>query len=95
MAAKISVDSTTRSRRKLALIIGNGEYEDGQRLPNATNDANDMSSALRSIGFIIDGPKLNLKYAEMRLALVAFECSVQPEDMVLFYFAGHGTQWEV
>ncbi|CAF1270071.1 unnamed protein product [Adineta steineri] len=84
------------SRRKLALVIGISNYENGRNLPNAINDAEAISSALASIGFIIHegGPKLNPTYEEMCHALVAFECSIKMGDMVLFYYAGHGTQWE-
>ena len=97
MATKKPVGSTNGPRRKLALVIGIGDYEGGQNLSNAVNDAKKMSSALKKIGFVIDGdgPKLNLKYNEMRHALVDFEDSIKTGDMVLFYFAGHGRQWEV
>ncbi len=97
MATKTTVDSTNGPRRKVALVIGIGDYEKGIKLPNAVNDAKEMSSALKKMGFFIAGnePKLNLKYNEMRAALVAFECSIKAGDMVLFYFAGHGKQWEV
>ena len=50
---------------------------------------------LARIGFIIDEPKLNLTNKDMELALVHFKHSIQPGDMVLFYFAGHGIQFEV
>ncbi len=106
MATKTTVDSTNGPRRKLALVIGIGDYEEGKKLPNAVNDAKEMSSALKKMGFFIGGnepklylkynePKPNLKYNEMRAALLAFECSIKAGDMVLFYFAGHGRQWEV
>ncbi|CAF1341158.1 unnamed protein product [Adineta steineri] len=83
-------------QRKLALVIGISNYEKATDLPNAINDAEAISSALKSIGFVLHkgGPKLNPTYEEMRLALVAFECSIKTGDMVLFYYAGHGTQWE-
>jgi uncharacterized caspase-like protein len=81
----------------LALVIGIGDYKKGIKLANAVNDAKAMSSALKRIGFVIhgDGPKLDLTYKEMSHVLVDFQCSIKAGDMVLFYFAGHGTQWEV
>ncbi|CAF1148508.1 unnamed protein product [Rotaria sordida] len=88
------IDSTAfQPRRKLALVIGIGEYEHCQELENPENDANDMSSALESIDFIVT-KKLHLKRAEMKHAIIDFEESIEPDDMVLFYFAGHGIQWE-
>ena len=81
--------------RKLALVIGIGEYADGNHLPNAINDAKDVTNALEQIGFDIDEPKLNLTYQNMEHALTNFKYSLKTGDLVLFYFAGHGTQWEV
>ncbi|CAF3779182.1 unnamed protein product [Rotaria sp. Silwood1] len=83
-----------RSHRKLALAIGISDYERNIRLPNTINDARDMSSKLGDIGFIIDEPKLNLTYENMKDILGKFTDSIRQGDMVLIYFAGHGTQWE-
>ncbi|CAF3988907.1 unnamed protein product [Rotaria sordida] len=82
------------SRRKLALVVGIGKYEHCEELQNPENDANDMSSNLESIDFIVT-KKLHLKRAEMQHVLIDFENSIEQGDMVLFYFAGHGVQWEV
>ncbi|CAF4974478.1 unnamed protein product, partial [Rotaria sp. Silwood1] len=80
-------------RRKLALVIGIGKYDHCEELKNPENDANDMSSTLESIDFIVT-KKLGLKRAEMKHVIIDFEESIQSNDMVLFYFAGHGIQWE-
>ncbi|CAF4120233.1 unnamed protein product, partial [Rotaria sordida] len=81
------------ARRKLALVIGIGKYDYCEELQNPENDANDMSKALESIGFAVT-KKLDLKRAEMRHVVIDFEESIKRDDMVLFYFAGHGVQWE-
>ncbi|CAF1359555.1 unnamed protein product, partial [Rotaria sordida] len=80
-------------RRKLALVIGIGKYDHCEELQNPENDANDMSDALESIGFLVT-KKLDLKRAEMKHVVIDFEELIEPDDMVLFYFAGHGIQWE-
>jgi uncharacterized caspase-like protein len=98
MTTKSTVTATNCPQRKLALVIGIGIYgDDTQNLDNAVNDANAMSSALEYIGFHIEGdkPKINLTKKDMDHALVDFEHSVREGDMVVFYFAGHGKQWEV
>ncbi|CAF4138442.1 unnamed protein product [Adineta steineri] len=84
------------SRRKLALVIGISNYDNGINLPNAINDAKAISSALKDIEFILyeGGPKLNPTCNEIRHALVDFLGSIKMGDMVLFYYAGHGIQWE-
>ncbi|CAF4514959.1 unnamed protein product, partial [Rotaria sp. Silwood2] len=81
-------------RRKLALVIGIGKYDHCEELQNPENDANDMSFTLANIGFIVT-KKFHLKRAEMKHVVIDFEESIEPGDMVLFYFAGHGIQWEV
>jgi hypothetical protein len=73
MATKVS-GAASRAQRKLALVIGIAEYECSdqmQNLPNTVNDANDMSLALASIGFIVTR-KLNLKRCEMKNTLYDF-----------------------
>lgn len=97
MATPITGDSTTESRHKRALVIGISEYQDGQCLPNATNDANEMCSALKRIGFQVIGDKaqLNLTYKQMDQAVAELKHAIQKGDIVVFYFAGHGKQWEV
>ncbi len=87
--------TSNNPKRRIALVIGNGDYADGQNLPNAIKDAKDVAAALKRISFIIHEPKLNLNYRDMRMCLADFECSVENNDLVLFYFAGHGIQWEV
>ncbi|CAF4181092.1 unnamed protein product, partial [Rotaria sordida] len=73
--------------------IGIGKYDYCEELQNPENDANDMSKALESIGFAVT-KKLDLKRAEMKHVVIDFEESIEADDMVLFYFAGHGIQWE-
>ncbi len=93
--ATASTGAAIVSRRSLALVIGIGQYQYGPKLKNPENDARDMSSKLKSIGFITGELKINLTYQEMKDALKRFKSSIQPGDIILFYFAGHGTQWKV
>ena len=91
----ISLDKSKLKMRKIALVIGIGEYANGDNLPNAINDAKDVANALKQIGFKIDEPKLNLTHEKMDILLTKFKHSFTSGDLVLFYFAGHGTQWDV
>ncbi|CAF4053303.1 unnamed protein product [Rotaria sp. Silwood1] len=93
MTTRVSGGST-KEQRKLALVIGIGKYEHFGPLSNPENDANDMSSVLQSIGFTVT-KALHLTRVEMKHALADFEDSIKRGDTVLFYFAGHGAQWEV
>ncbi len=95
MTSKLTDETKSTGKRKLALVIGNEKYDDKRNLRNAVNDAIDVTNALKQIGFIIDGPKLNVTLNEMEQVVINFENSLEIGDLALFYFSGHGTQWKV
>ena len=76
--------------KRLALVIGNAEYEVSP-LANPTNDAMDLSSSLRELGFEVL-EHTNLSRREMRRAVREFGRQLKQVDIGLFYFAGHGVQ---
>ncbi|CAF1238453.1 unnamed protein product [Adineta ricciae] len=97
MMANAEYNASSRNpRHKIALVIGNSNYGPENSLKNTINDANEMAKLLKKIGFKIQGDKaqLNLGYTSMKHILVDFQASIKKESMVLFYFAGHGIQWE-
>jgi hypothetical protein len=78
--------------RRVALVIGNSSYRNAPALPNTVNDAQDMAIALRKVGFeVVDG--LNLDKRGMDMALTRFARLAQDADAVMFYYAGHGFQY--
>src|SRR5258708_545591 len=48
------------SQRRTALVIGNGNYQNAKPLPNPPNDADDMATALRELGFNLIGGKAHV-----------------------------------
>lgn len=77
--------------RRIALIIGNSEYEQITPLDNPGNDAVDISVALEGLGFeVFLG--LDLSNDEMRGISDQFAKAIQTADVSLFYYAGHGFQ---
>ena len=55
--------STSHAGARVALVIGNGSYQDTAhlpKLPNATNDAEDIAKALRGFGFDVIAPPIKL-----------------------------------
>lgn len=95
MATANIPDTTSSTRKKLALIIGIDNYEHLPKLKNAQNDAKALSKKLESIGFIACEPHLDTTKEEMKHLFATFEALIKSDDLVLFYFAGHGFQWEV
>ncbi|RYE30997.1 MAG: caspase family protein, partial [Hyphomicrobiales bacterium] len=82
----------TPPERRVALVIGNSSYRNAPVLPNTVNDARDMVVALRKVGFeVVDG--LDLDKRGMDAALTRFARLAQDADAAMFYFAGHGFQF--
>ncbi|MBM4272600.1 MAG: hypothetical protein FJ139_10685 [Deltaproteobacteria bacterium] len=82
--------SQSATERRTALVIGNGAYASG-RLKNPTNDATDMASALKRLGFQVI-LKTNVRHQEMEEAMEEFGNRLKRGGVGLFYFAGHGVQ---
>jgi formylglycine-generating enzyme required for sulfatase activity len=89
---------------RIALVIGNGTYHNakiGKRtfdsLSNPVNDAIDMAQALEKLGFTVI-LKTNAKTRlEMEEAVFAFWQRLRDTaspDVGLFYFSGHGFQYQ-
>lgn len=84
--------SFAQEEKRLALVIGNSEYASG-RLNNAVNDANKVSSKLKTLGFDVM-LRNNVSNQEMGEAINDFTDKATNYDVALFYYAGHGIQSE-
>lgn len=77
--------------KRMALVIGNAQYDYVSNLPNTSNDAQDIAAALDRIHFDVTA-LYDLDYRQMRLALRDFSDKAAGADVVLVYFAGHGIE---
>ncbi|CAF1485607.1 unnamed protein product [Adineta steineri] len=77
---------------KRALLIGNNKYSKNSELQYCINDAEDLADELREIDFEIT-IGTNLTYEQMDRMIETFNDKINPGDLVLFFFAGHGCQW--
>jgi uncharacterized caspase-like protein len=76
--------------KRVALVIGNSNYR-VRPLRNPTNDANDVSSALKSSGFqVIDLRDASLQ--QMRAGVRQFGDRLINNDVGLVYYSGHGVE---
>ncbi len=79
---------------RLALLIGNREYPNGEDLPPIHKNVRDLRAALERRGFdCTEG--LDLDQAAARTLIERFTAQVRasaPDATVLFYFSGHGAQ---
>ena len=77
---------------RVALVIGNGAYQNVTKLPNPANDAEAMSAMLKSVGFEVLGG-VNLTRDAMVTQIAQFGDSVRSgTDVALVFYAGHGVQ---
>jgi tetratricopeptide (TPR) repeat protein len=81
------------SGKRVALVIGNSAYPGGARLANPVNDAEDVADALTKVGFeVVKGRDLSLSgFGE---TIAAFRQKAAGADVALFYYAGHGMQFD-
>lgn len=78
--------------KKLALVIGNKDYKYATVLKNTLNDAQDVSAALKKVGFETM-LYTNLDYAGFLKAISAFAEKAPDYDVLLFYYSGHGMMY--
>ena len=78
-------------QKRLALVIGNSNYQNGGSLPNPVNDANAIAKALQSVGFEVMKYQ-NVTQKEMKMAINAFGLKLNGYEVGVFYYAGHGIQ---
>lgn len=81
----------TKAPRRHALIIGNERYSTLAPLPSAGVDAARMADSLRALGFNVT---LRADVESVRVLeddiLPTFRRAVDPGDLVVVYFSGHG-----
>jgi len=88
------VNTYTTNEKRVALVFGNSNYYGAGNLgENPINDAKDIASTLKSIGFSVV-LKTDATLSTMNMAIRDFGRQNKDADVALFYFAGHGMQVE-
>lgn len=81
--------------KRIAIVIGNGNYTNLPSLQSPLNDAKRMTERLGALGFdvteIIDLPTAEHFYS---VELPALQKKIQTGDVVFLYFSGHGFAFE-
>src|SRR5262245_54386607 len=81
--------TAARADRRIAFVVGNGDYKNVTPLPNPPEDAKAMAGVLRNVGFeVVEGS--NLTRDAMTAKLLEFGKKSQGADIAVFYYAGHG-----
>jgi hypothetical protein len=77
---------------RVALVIGNGAYQNAPSLPNPAHDAADVAAALERTGFqTILATDLNRD--AMEDAAIRFARAARSADVAMFYYSGHAIQF--
>jgi hypothetical protein len=86
----MSAQPATAAKR-VALVIGNGAYQNAEPLPNPINDGRAVADALRRLNFVVIDA-MDQDKAGMQKLLRQFSVELQDADASLFFYAGHGLQ---
>ncbi len=88
-------DSERYPGRRIALVIGNANYQSPtiNPLKNPVSDASAITKHLLDLGFnVLTG--YDLKVDELRSLILDFYRKANDYDIALFYYAGHGLKYE-
>jgi hypothetical protein len=85
---------TPPAEQRIALVIGNSNYQTAPKLTNPGNDAQSMAQLLNSAGFEVT-QATDLARSEMVKVVQDFSAKVAergPRTVAMIYYAGHGVQ---
>jgi Caspase domain/Bacterial SH3 domain len=93
IGSMIATSLPAAANKRVALVVGNGAYQNTEPLPNPANDGREVAAALRRLGFdVIEGTDQDK--AGMQALLRQFSAKLPGADASLFFYAGHGLQVE-
>jgi Caspase domain len=82
------------AEKRVALIIGNSNYQSVAKLPNPAGDATAIAAMFRQAHFDLVESKLDLNNTSMRRAVREFTLLARDADIAVVYFAGHGIEFD-
>ncbi|MER8373612.1 caspase domain-containing protein [Mesorhizobium sp. M1406] len=79
------------AQRRVALVLGNSQYEHAPPLANPVRDAQAMAERLKKLDFeVVSG--FDLTKPRTQATIAQFAKQVRGADIALFFYAGHGLQ---
>jgi uncharacterized caspase-like protein len=82
----------TFAEKRVALMIGNGAYENTAKLPNPIRDADALAELFRKVGFDVVHSRRDLGNLEFKRALRELNLAAINADIAVVFFAGHGIE---
>lgn len=87
--ALLSIAIPASAEMRVALVIGNSNYEHANALTNPKNDAHDIAAKLTALGFdVVHGVDLTVQSFNYKLR--EFAGKLRRADVALLFYAGHG-----
>ncbi len=81
-----------RAEKRVALVIGNSDYQNASQLTNPVRDAKAISELFRTSGFDVVETRLDLGNLEFKRVARDFNAVARDADIAVVYFAGHGIE---
>ena len=91
-AALLLVCQPAWAEKRVALVLGNGAYQNVAPLSNPANDSATVAATLKNAGFDVVDSRRDLPAAETRRALRDFADRARDADIAVVYYAGHGME---
>ena len=86
--------SAAQAEERIALVVGNTVFARAPRITNAAVNADNMTSALRGLGFDVT-EMIDAGDTDLRAAMENFRARLSAGDAVgLFYYSGYAAQFE-
>ncbi len=89
----LATQGAALAERRIALVIGNGKYENAGVLANPVNDANAIGALLKKAGFDLVDLRLNLGVVEFKRSVREFVDRAANADVAVVYYSGHGLEF--
>lgn len=94
VAALALISQPAFATTRVALVIGNSNYQKVAALPNPDNDAAAFAATMTKAGFDVVDSRHDLSAVDMRRALREFADKARKADIAVIYYAGHGIEVE-
>ncbi|MGR4891323.1 caspase domain-containing protein [Sphingopyxis sp. LARHCG72] len=92
LTALLLLAPSAAEARKVALIIGNGDYANTSRLVNPANDIRIIAASARQAGFDDVTIAADLAVNDFQKAMRDFRAKADGADVAMVYYAGHGIE---
>src|SRR4051794_5720993 len=91
-AALLLVSEPALAEKRVALVLGNSNYQNVAPLANPVNDSSKIAATLKDAGFDVVDSRHDIAAAETRRALRDFADRARDADIAVVYYAGHGIE---